>query len=244
MNKHEYEINQLINPKKDIVKSNSKHRDKIETLIQGRRIGGILGGGDTPKQETLWAIEFESGKFAFGHANENQIFVATSGIDREIWYADNNGFIAGSTESVDEVTGTIIDTYNEHFGTRISHLTPEAKTFNVGDIIKNWNAYEKIEMPSVYVAVRPTESSVAYIAGKVKGEIFTILANTESSCLIINDNGKVNTIYGPPPTMQALSYAISRLSANGISVTQTNAEISTLAVNDSVPNWESYQIIG
>ena len=49
MNKHEYEINQLINPKKDIVKSNSKHRDKIETLIQGRRIGGIVGGEEPPK---------------------------------------------------------------------------------------------------------------------------------------------------------------------------------------------------
>jgi hypothetical protein len=33
MDRHEYEINQLINPKKDIVKSNSKHRDNIETLI-------------------------------------------------------------------------------------------------------------------------------------------------------------------------------------------------------------------
>ena len=40
MDRQEYENNQLINPKKDIVKSNSKHRDKIETLIQGRN-GGI-----------------------------------------------------------------------------------------------------------------------------------------------------------------------------------------------------------
>ena len=169
--------------------------------------------------------------------------MATSGKSREIWYADNNGFIAGSTESVEAITDTLIATYNEHFGTDISHLTPEAKTFEAGDWIKNWNAYEKIEMPSVYVAVKPTASSVAYIAGKVKGETFTILTNTETSCLIINGNGIVNTIYGPPPTMQALSYAISRLAANGITVTQTNAEISTLAVNDSVPNWESYQII-
>ena len=46
MDRHEYEINQLINPKKDIVKSNSKHRDKIETLIQGRN--GISGESHVP----------------------------------------------------------------------------------------------------------------------------------------------------------------------------------------------------
>lgn len=57
MDRHEYEINQLINPKKDIVKSNSKHRDKIETLIQGRRIGKIDGGGDTPFSPTPWIFD-------------------------------------------------------------------------------------------------------------------------------------------------------------------------------------------
>lgn len=96
---------------------------------------------------------------------------------------------------------------------------------------------------TLYVAVKPTSNAVAYIVGKVKGETFTILANTETSCLIINDNGTVNTIYGPPPTMQAISYAIGRLADNGITVTQTNAEISTLGVGDTVPNWNEYTVI-
>ena len=33
----EYELNQLINPKKDMIKTKSKHRQPLETLIQGRR---------------------------------------------------------------------------------------------------------------------------------------------------------------------------------------------------------------
>lgn len=137
----------------------------------------------------------------------------------------------------------ILQAVNEKYGTSLEGWSQLPTAYEVGGTVPNWNAYDKIEMSSIYVAVHPTSESVAYIAGKVKGEIFTILANTENSCLIINRNGVVNTIYGPPPTMQALSYAIGRLSANGISVTQTNAEISTLGVNDNVPNWNEYQII-
>lgn len=122
----------------------------------------MIRGGDTPKQETLWAIEFESGKFAFGHANENEIFVATSGIGRQIWYADGNGVITGSTESIDEVTSTIIDTYNENFGTNISHLTPETKIFEVGNTVQNWNAYEKIEMPPEPIKFKVPQSNGRY----------------------------------------------------------------------------------
>ena len=138
----------------------------------------------------------------------------------------------------------ILTAINEKYGTNFSSLTYlREPSIAIGDDCPDWDAYEKIEMPSVYVAVYPTSSSVAYIAGKVKGEIFTILANTENSSLIINGNGIVNTIYGPPPTMQALSYAIGNLADNGITVTQTNAEISTLGVGDSVPNWNEYSVI-
>ena len=75
MNRHEYEINQLINPKKDIVKSNSKHRDKIETLIQGRRIGGIVGGGSTPEKTRYigWYLEGGGAQFLIGDIKDNYL---------------------------------------------------------------------------------------------------------------------------------------------------------------------------
>lgn len=160
-----------------------------------------------------------------------------------LWVLDANGVVVDNISYSIADRAPILAQINEHYGTSFTGWSDNEIGLRIGDTVPNWNAYEKIEMSSVYVAVMPNDSSVAYIAGKVKGEIFTILANTENSCLIINRNGVVNTIYGPPPTMQALSYAIGRLSANGISVTQTNAEISTLGVNDNVPNWDEYQII-
>ena len=201
----------------------------------------MIRGGDTPKQETLWAIEFESGKFAFGHANENQIFVATSGIGREIWYADNNGFIAGSTESVDEVTGTIIDTYNEHFGTRISHLTPEAKTFKVGDIIKNWNAYEKIET-TIYIKAKYSQS--AFTFGFLSNDgVFHWQMFSESLAKLANAEGVVQSNY----IQQAQGYWENRLKAK----LQTRWDVksyvvevdATLNPGTTVPNWQNYEIV-
>ena len=154
-----------------------------------------------------------------------------------LWVCDGNGIVVDNISIYGAERAPILEQINEHYGTSFTGWSDNEMGLRFGDPVPDWNAYEKIEMPSVYVAVLPTSSSVAYIAGNVKGETFTILANTETSCLIINGNGIVNTIYGPPPTMQALSYAIGRLANNGITVTQTNAEISTLGVGDTVPNW-------
>lgn len=239
MDKHEYEINQLINPKKDIVKSNSKHRDKIETLIQGRRIGGISEGGDTP-EEILWAIEFESGKFAFGHANENQIFVATSGIGRQIWYADGSGVVEGYTESVDEITDTLIDTFNEHFGTNISHLTPDTELFNVGDTIPDWNAYEKIEIQLQKLAVH-TATSTKFVIGYINESNEYVMYVFDSDTFpIIAESGEMDSVgnglegfkqYVILPTLQQSEYAINTI---------VNEIIPTMQVGDIVQDWNSY----
>lgn len=100
----------------------------------------IEGGG-----ETLCAIEFEAGKFAFGHADEDEIFLATENGFAKIWYADENGVITGYTEH-GAMVWQIINAYNEHFGTNIENWAPEKVTLQVGDTVSNWNAYEKIKM--------------------------------------------------------------------------------------------------
>lgn len=75
--------------------------------------------------------------------------MATKDGRTQIWYTDVNGNVTGYTETVDNIAGTIIDAYNEHFGTDIQIWTPETKTLQVGDTVPNWNAYEKIEMQVV-----------------------------------------------------------------------------------------------
>lgn len=196
----------------------------------------MIRGGDTPTQETLWAIEFESGKFAFGHANENKIFVATSGIGRQIWYADGNGFIAGSAESVDEITDTLIKTYNEHFGTRISNLTPEAKTFNVGDIIKNWNAYEKIELLKDKIKLKMTNNMWSFAS--IRNNTVLVAASDEHSFFVVNDNGEISQIIGGIENLIERNW-VPKLSEAGFNF-EVSQEIVDFQIGQSVDNWNRF----
>lgn len=162
--------------------------------------------------------------------------MATSSVGREIWYADNNGFIAGSTVSVDEVTSTIIDTYNEHFGTRISHLTPEAKTYNVGDIIKNWNAYEKIEMPTLYFK---TINADVYFIAQVKGnQCFALGDKVLQTVNRVNSEGLCLAMVGGAGIVEGLW--VNKLQAAGYNVTGGEIIDSGLSQGDIVPNFDKY----
>ena len=99
----------------------------------------IEGGGDTP----FFAIEYKAGQFVFGHADEDEIFLATKDGFYEIWYADENGVITGNYPHA-AMADAIVDIYNEHFGTNINDWESEKITLQVGDTVTNWNAYEKI----------------------------------------------------------------------------------------------------
>lgn len=124
MDKHEYEINQLINPKKDIVKSNSKHRDKIETLIQGRRIGGIVGGGEPPKnilENGKYKIDISGGtKQAYSafDVRGGNVYVYAGSLEenQNIYYYHPNGsvFSAYGNNSILELIYNVCKTYDNY----------------------------------------------------------------------------------------------------------------------------------
>lgn len=210
----------------------------------------MIRGGDTPKQETLWAIEFESGKFAFGHANENEIVVATIPLGRKIWYTDESGVIAGTTESVDEVVNTIIDTFNEHFGTDISHLTTETVLFNVGDKVYNWDAYEIIpQIETRYLAIERGTASPSVWCTILRGKHLRFLCSKEET---------PNTILVTYPDGLVRSYSAGIISDglfnNNIKILLTRAGIevetygtetleTTPPLNTEMPNWENFQYV-
>lgn len=202
----------------------------------------MIRGGDTPKQETLWAIEFESGKFAFGHANENQIFVATSGIGRQIWYADGGGVVEGYTESVDEITDTLIDTFNEHFGTNISHLTPDTELFEVGGTVPNWNSYEKILLPEIVNFRFVPGSGTANLAGFMQGDKAYINSASESSVWNVSPEGQV---WGPGGQASLYEQQAKNLllSNFGREISEVLPFVVEWQQGSQVPNWESYTLL-
>ena len=176
-----------------------------------------------------------------GNFHDNVINIECETSSADLYVVDAEGKYIENIAMHSYLESDVIDAINAKYGTNFTNLTMQKVTgIAIGDDYPNWNAYEKIEIQGINVAVYPTEKSYAYIAGKVKGGIFTILASSETNCLIINQDGNVLTTYGPQPTMEAIPYAISRMADNGIEIDQTNAEISILAQGDAVPNWNSY----
>lgn len=199
----------------------------------------MIRGGDTPKQETLWAIEFESGKFAFGHANENIIFVATSGIGREIWYADESGVITGSTVSVDEVTNTIIDTYNQYFGTKILNLTPDTEHFKEGKTVQNWNTYERIYgLYGDKIAINVGNGGdISLAVGALSNGIFRVICNNDKS-LVVNENGQIISLQGAPSSI--VQYWQGMLARHGLSASGVFGINTSYEVGQNINDWQSY----
>lgn len=201
-----------------------------------------MEGGDTPTQETLFAIEFEAGKFAFGHANEDEIFVATKDGLAQILYADADGVITDYTPTADNVASAIIDAYNEHFGTDINIWTPETKSLQLGDTVPNWNAYEKILLPAKEYFRFNASGSSAYLTGFVQGENAFLNTNSNNSVWGVNPEGSVLGAGGPISTFSAQAKRLL-LNEYGKEFDVINAFVENWKQGQTVPNWESYTLI-
>lgn len=104
MDRHEYEINQLINPKKDIVKSNSKHRDKIETLIQGRN--GISARSDSPSTTPYYAFDYIYGAGPIIHYTGDGVMRVLGDISNSkcfMFFLSNGTKVAGPGSTLQNV---------------------------------------------------------------------------------------------------------------------------------------------
>lgn len=145
MDRHEYEINQLINPKKDIVKSNSKHRDKIETLIQGRRVGGIKGGEEPPEQ-TKWKrfIDYLD-SWIYCETRGDNILILPKNVNGETPIVQNGKVVNFMNYSEETINVFLVTPLNEKgYNVPSSGWLEELTTLTTGDDVPNWNEYQEL----------------------------------------------------------------------------------------------------
>lgn len=167
--------------------------------------------------------------------------MATKDGRSQIWYADGNGNVEGYTETVDDIIETIIDTYNEHFGTEIQIWTPETITLQVGDTVPNWNAYEKIEMQIPYYAVT-TGGVNTFAAGYMDGNVWHVYFYANNNALRINSTGLIT---GELASADSLiqGFMLPKMRSNGIEVQSYVQEVIDWNVGETIPNVEQYTFI-
>jgi len=194
--------------------------------------------------QTLFAVEFESGKFAFGHADEDELFVATKDGLAQIWYADANGVITGNTPNADNVASAIIDGYNEHFGTDIKIWTPETITLQVGDTVPNWNAYEKIVFPQkTLIAVKISEESPFANFGYIENNKF-YWAGKNNGAQMQQLNATTGYIIGASDFNQTVENTIyTTIRQQYPEVEDIGPYESELGMYQQPLNWSEYEIL-
>ena len=159
----------------------------------------------------------------------------------QIWYADGNGNVAGYTESVGDIAGTIIDAYNEHFGTDIAIWTPETKTLQVGGTVPNWNAYEKIMLPKTLFAYEANPNNL--IVGEFEGG--TLRIQTSGNNNVVWLSSETGVIIGSMPlSATTLEKILQEVNEKfGTSFEGWSQLPTVYEVNDTVSDWASYNIL-
>ncbi len=156
----------------------------------------------------------------------------------QIWYADSNGNVTGYTENAGEYAGTIIDAYNEHFGTDISIWTPETETLQVGDTVPNWSAYEKITLDILNV-----KFNGGFFGQKVGDKLYIATSNGSNQIIVDMQSGLVGTLSGPVLDDQKKTYYLNNMRETGHEVSEVISETLSLSVGDEIEGWNEYILI-
>lgn len=168
--------------------------------------------------------------------------MATKDGRAQIWYADGSGNVTGYTESVDDIAGTIIDAYNEHFGTDIDIWTPETITLQVGDTVPNWDAYEKILLPAkIFVAA--SLGNNGYSVGYIQGNKYVFYSDALQNTYVMSMQGRIiaNSISVEWSWINRVKPALINHSFENVTEYLTEAKL--YEVGDIVENIGEYQFI-
>ena len=84
----------------------------------------------------------------------------------------------------------ILQAVNEKYGTSFEGWSQLPTAYEVGDTVPNWNAYEKIEMEQIKVAIN-TGTANLNIFGKIKGSVYIVSINSSNFCNVCTNEGVI-----------------------------------------------------
>ena len=133
----------------------------------------------------------------------------------------------------------ILQAVNEKYGTSFEGWSQLPTAYEVGDTVPNWNAYEKIKMPTQKIAVKlPGGGNTGLMCGTLDNKVFDILTNG-NGCLVATEDGIVQNYNGPG--VSASSYLIGLLSDYNLEATEVVQTIVDFQEGAEIPQWEQYE---
>lgn len=127
---------------------------------------------------------------------------------------------------------------NEKYGTSIEGWSQLPTTYEVGDTVPNWNAYEKIRMTSFYAKTNVNER--IYIAKVENGVVNAIGEKIENDwyCTNVDENGVcVDPVFGRG-IIEGLW--VPKLQNLGVQVSAGTFIDLGYRLGDTIPNFSEY----
>lgn len=137
----------------------------------------------------------------------------------------------------------MIAAVNEKYGTSFTSYTPvEIHGLDVGDDWPDWDAYEKILLPSKQYFAIFSEDNAAYITGFIQGNNAFINTDDSNACWLVSDEGEISTT-GGPVSNYSLQTREKLLEEYGKEFDEIGAFVEDWEQGGTVPNWENYNIL-
>lgn len=156
-----------------------------------------------------------------------------------LWVLDDDGVVVDNISYSIADRAPILAQINEHYGTSFTGWSDNEIGLRIGDTIPDWNAYEKIGMPSQKIAAKigEHEGNPNFIVGTLSAENFEIITNGNQSCVVESDG--VIFSYGGPPASYP-DYIKGILQGVGINVTSISEKVVSWEVGSAFPDWSEY----
>ena len=174
-----------------------------------------------------------------GNFHDDVINIECETSSADLYVVDADGKYIENIAMHSYLESDVIDAINAKYGTNFTQLTMQKVTgIAIGDDCPNWNAYEKIEILSVYLKIPFTDSLFA--AGLLEGSTFYLYGEENDKVLQIkNENGEVaNTYEGATVMLQ--TYIIPKIREKGYEVENSIIDTTSYNMGDFIPNWEQY----
>lgn len=136
----------------------------------------------------------------------------------------------------------ILQAVNEKYGTSLEGWTQIPTSYEVGDTVPNWTAYEKIEMPEQFLwkFKIPWTSNTAF--GKVVNDVLICYAKSLETALVANNDGLI-TGTNVANEDWLTTFIKPKLDELGISYSRIAYDTSTYSIDDTVENWYEYTLL-
>ena len=163
--------------------------------------------------------------------------IQTQGNSNKVWLSSDEGVINNTMILSAPTLEKILQAVNEKYGTSLEGWSQLPRAYEVGDTVPNWNAYEKIEIVSIYIA-----NITPGFIGRIIEEKAYIYVDNNGNCYATSSEGK---ILGTGATLgnDFKSYIQNLITNKGYRVSEIDALLQSFEIGYILPNWSEYVII-